>query len=206
MSDDAFIHEPVETGLELLTAAVNKPVELTPAGREALKALVGIKSEHASPSFLAGVARDVAMDIETLDAIIAKHGLTNAQYEFIATHSGFYKQTLLQQVTDWNRLASAQDRLKAQAAAALEAQFPTLAGRMGKPSEKLTDVVEAAKLFAKVAGVDVPAGGAGFSGERFEINIDLGADQRITLRSTPLAEESAGQVGATQILQIAKAA
>lgn len=202
MSDD-FEIEPVETGLELLTAAVK---ELTPEGREALKALVQMKPEFASPSFLAGLARDVAIDIETLDAILVKHGLTHAQYDFIAEHNTFFKQALLQQVADWNQIASAQDRLRAQAAAALEAQFPTIAGRMGKPSEKLADVVEAAKLFAKVAGVDAVAPGAGHSGERFEINIDLGADERITIRSTPLAEESARQVGATQIPQIAKAA
>jgi hypothetical protein len=201
---EGFDIEPVETGLELLTAAVTEG--LTPDGREALKALVQIKPEFASPSFLAGVARDVAMDIETLDAIISRHGLTHAQYDFIAEHNAFYKATLLQQVTEWNKIASAQDRLKAQAAAALEAQFPTIAGRMGKPSEKLADVVEAAKLFAKVAGVDATAPGTGHSGERFEINIDLGADQRITLRSTPLAETSAGQVVANQIPQIAKAA
>ncbi len=209
MSDDGFIHEPVETGLAELTAAVSAEAlvpALTPEGKEALKMLLKMKPEFATASFVAGLARDVAMDIETLDAILYKHGLSHAQYDFLAEHNEFFRQTLVQQTTEWNRLSSSQDRLRAQAAAALEAQFPTLAGRMGKASEKLSDVVEAAKLFAKVAGVDAVAPGARPNGERFEINIDLGADERITIRSTPLAEESAGQVGASEVPALPKAA
>lgn len=206
MSDDDFIHDPVETGFELLTATVSEPVELTAEGREALKVLAGMKEDFASPSFLAQVARDVAMDIETVDAIISRHGLNHAQYDFISKHNEFFKKTLLQQSAEWQKIGSTQDRLKAQAAAALEAQLPTLAGRMGKQSEKLAEVVEAAKLFAKIAGVDAVPQGPGRSGERFEINIDLGADERLTIRSSPIIEGSAEPAGASHLPQIPKAA
>lgn len=196
MSDDGFIHEPVETGFDrVITATVNEPEQLTAEGREAMKALVPFKKEHASPSFLAAVARDIAMDIETLDAILIKHGLTNAQYEYLSNHHDYFKKTLLQQVHEWQSLGSTQARLKAQAAAALEAQLPTLGMRMGQASEKLADAVEAAKLFAKIAGVDTDAGGPRSGGEGFTITIDLGADERLTLRSGQAPGEGAKTVG-----------
>jgi hypothetical protein len=141
------------------------------------------------------------MDVHTVDNVLHKHGLTNAQYEFLATHNNFFKKALLQQVAEWQRLDSTQARLKAEAAAALEEQLPVLASRMGSRSEKLSDAVEAAKLFAKIAGVDTTAGGTNSAGERFTINIDLGADERLTVRSgkDQVSGEGAAQARAITI-------
>lgn len=201
MSDDGFIHDPIETGFDrVITATVNpEPEKLTPEGREAMKALVPFKQEQGSPAFLATLAREIAMDIETVDAILKKHGLSNAQYEYLSNHHEYYKKTLLQQVHEWQSLGSTQARLKAQAAAALEAQLPTLGSRMGQASEKLADAVEAAKLFAKIAGVDTDTGGPRGGGEGFTITIDLGADERLTLRSGQAAGAGAKTVGASTV-------
>jgi hypothetical protein len=177
----AFENELVETGFDLITATVNPG--LTPEGIEALKSLVALPADKATPHFLMAVARELAMDVHTVDNVIAKHGLTHAQYDFLAKHNAFFKQALLQQISEWQRLDSTQARLKAEAAAALEEQLPVLASRMGSRSEKLSDAVEAAKLFAKIAGVDSAPGGTAAAGERFTINIDLGADERLTVRS-----------------------
>lgn len=178
-----FDNELVETGFDLITATVNPDPGLTPEGIEALKALVALPADKSSPQFLMAVARDLAMDVHTADAVIAKHGLSHAQYDFLSKHNAFFKQALLQQVSEWQRLDSTQARLKAESAAALEEQLPVIASRMGSRAEKLSDVVEAAKLFAKIAGVDSTPTGAGSTGERFTINIDLGADERLTVRS-----------------------
>jgi hypothetical protein len=186
-----FENELVDTGFDkLVTATVTAPeppapAGLTPEGLEALKALVALPADKSTPQFLMRVSADFAMDIHTTDAILAKHGLSHAQYEFLSQHNEFFKQALLQQAREWGRLTSTQDRLKAEAAAALEEQLPVIAMRMGQRGEKLGDAVEAAKLFAKIAGVDTSPSGPGTSGERFTINIDLGADERITARSGP---------------------
>jgi hypothetical protein len=178
-----FENELVETGFDLITATVNPPPGLTTEAIEALKALVALPADKATPHFLMAVARELAMDVHTVDNVLHKHGLTNAQYDFLSKHNTFFKQALLQQISEWQRLDSTQARLKAEAAAALEEQLPVLASRMGSRSEKLSDAVEAAKLFAKIAGVDSAPGGANTTGERFTINIDLGAGDKITARS-----------------------
>jgi hypothetical protein len=189
-----FENQLVETGFDLVTATVTEPEALTAEGIEALKSLVNLPADKATPQFLMAVARELAMDVHTVDSVIAKYGLTHAQYDFLATHNTFFKQALLQQVSEWQRLDSTQARLKAESAAALEEQLPKIAARMGSASEKLSDVVEAAKLFAKIAGVDTAPAGAGTAGERFTINIDLGAGDKITARSGP--DPSAGEVAA----------
>jgi hypothetical protein len=61
---------------------------------------------------------------------------------------------------------------------------------MQNKGEGLPGVVEAAKLFAKVAGAGEQKSGGGAPGERFTINIDLGGDQRITVASSPPPEAS----------------
>ena len=82
---------------------------------------------------------------------------------------------------EWNSAMSTPDRIKIQAAAALEDKLPDLAIRMGNKSEGLPGVVEAAKLFAKIAGVGEREMGAVASGERFSIVINLGADEKLTI-------------------------
>ncbi len=167
-----------------VTVAVNQEVIATPGftreGYEAAKALVPMPRDFGVPQMTA-LARDLAMDLLTVDAAIHKHGLSNAQYELLRDYNEYFKKTLAQQAAEWQGIGSTQDRLRAQAAAALEEQLPVLASRMGKQSEKLIETVEAAKLFAKIAGVDGDAARTGGGGERFTINIDLGADTRLIL-------------------------
>ncbi len=173
-----------------VTAAVTPPSPgLTKEGREAAKALVPMPLDFGVPQMTA-LARDLAMDLYTVDVILNKHRLNNAQFEFLRENNEYFKSTLVQQANEWQGVKSTQDRLRAQAAAALEEQLPTLASRMGKQSEKLADTVEAAKLFAKIAGVDAVPAGAHTTGERFTINIDLGADARIIVGAGAAPQES----------------
>lgn len=203
MSDD-FIHELVETGFErIITATVNDAAAgqpLTAEAKDALKAFVPFKPEQTTPTFLVSVARDIAIDVDQLSTTLKKHNLTEAQYDYLAHHNEFFKKALVQQAHEWQSLSSTQARLKAQAAAALETQLPTIASRMGQASEKLADVVEAAKLFAKIADVDrTDANGPRAGGEGFTITIDLGADDRLTLRSGQAPGEGTKTVGASTV-------
>lgn len=179
--DDLFLTgEYVETGL--VTAAVTKPAEpvgLTPEGKEAMKALLVFKD--ITMGQLTALAREIAQDLYPLPQLLAKHAITQNQYEFLCEHNEYFKNTLASECKDWQSIASTEKRVRMQALAALEDKMPNIASRMGQAAEKLGDVVEAAKFFAKVANVDTSVPGAGGGSGGFTISIDLGADTRITI-------------------------
>jgi hypothetical protein len=116
-----------------------------------------------------------------LPQLLSKHGITQTQYDFLIEHNDYFKNTLASECKDWQSIASTEKRVRLQALAALEDKMPSIANRMGQAAEKLGDVVEAAKFFAKVANVDSTTGGAAGGGAGFTISIDLGADTRITI-------------------------
>lgn len=128
-----------------------------------------------SPVDLAKLARAVAQDISLLSTILEKHGLTESQYGFLEKHNAYFRSTLEQEIKNWQSIKSTEARLRLQAQAALESQMPTLAARMD--TAKLGEAVEAAKLLARIAGVDAVQGAPSAAGERFTINIDIGAGQ-----------------------------
>lgn len=190
MSDTWATDTPVDTGFGEFTAAVNPeappiapvpaPIGLTPEGLDALRGMIALPKEFG-PVQMVALARDLAINLNSIGTILINHKLTNAQYEFLRDHNEFFQNALKQQATEWQGVKSTADRLKIEAQAALEEQMPVIASRMGSRGEKLIDTVEAAKFFAKVAGVDGDAQGARRGGEGFTITIDLGSDQRLTI-------------------------
>lgn len=199
MSDPTeFTDEPIETGLVTATVTEPSPVELTPEAIQAAKALVNLP--EISPVTLAQLAREIAQDIGMLPAILQKHKLTQPQYDFLEKHNSFFRSILTNEIKNWQSIKSTEVRLRLQAQAALEQQMPVIANRMGNAAEKLGDCVEAFKSIARIAGVDTPQSGPVNAGERFQINIDLGADTRITIGAPPAspARPDADSAGAIQ--------
>lgn len=209
-----FGDEHVETGFDdpEITAAVTTPEErelvasepeaeakgLTEAGLDALKAMVALPADFGPPQMVA-LARDLAKNIHPLGTILTNHKLSNAQYEFLRDHNQFFQDALKQLSSEWQGIKSTAERLKHEALAALEEQLPVIASRMGKLSEKLIDTVEAAKLVAKIAGVDSGPAGGNASGERFTISIDLGADTRIVVGNESGAQQGSQAAAASAI-------
>lgn len=195
--------EKLDTGLVTAAVTAGEPVKLTSEGKEAAKGLLNLK-DVAFP-ILAALARDLAQDIIPLPVLLNKHGLTQNQYDFLAENNEFFKNTLAQECRDWQSISSTEKRLRLQALAALEDKLPTLANRMGSAAEKLGDVVEAAKFFARVAAVDAPANGGAAGGSGFTISIDLGADTRITIGDTSGGAPAADQSGAGPVPKVIEA-
>lgn len=156
---------------------------LTAAGVQAAKALVALPSLDA-PS-LAKLAREMAMDIKERHVVLKDYGLNDTQYEFLEANNEFYRAALQAACTEWHAPLSTPERIKVEAAAILEDALPGLGARMQNKAEGLPGVIEAAKLFAKVAGVGERDAAGAAPGERFTINIDLGGDQKIVVASTP---------------------
>lgn len=179
--------QPCETSSDVnAPSTTSASTILSAAGVQAAKSLVQLPDK--SPSELARLARDFAMDIKERHVILQEHKLTETQYDFIVAHNEFYQAALHAACIEWHAPLSTPERIKVEAAAILEDSLIGLGARMQNKSEGLPGVIEAAKLFAKVAGVGERESGPGAPGERFTINIDLGGGKTITAQSSPAPE------------------
>lgn len=138
-----------------------------------------------TPVELVKLAREVAMDIKDLSVVLAHYKLTQEQYDHLAKNHEFFKQALHVSVIEWNSALTTPERIKLESAAILEDALPGLGARMANAAEGLPGVVEAAKLFAKIAGLGEKEQGNSAPGEKFTIKIDLGGDHRIIKDVTP---------------------
>jgi len=170
------------------------PVTLTEDGKQAMKSLVRLPDIPYST--LAQLARDIAMDIKEHHVVLTAHNLTQAQYDYLEAHNEFYIAALKAACIEWHAPLSTQERIKLEAAAILEDSLPGLGSRLQNTREQLPGVVEAAKLFAKIAGVGERDAGPSTPGERFVINIDLGAGQKTVISTGPAPQQIASGAGA----------
>lgn len=170
---------------DIVTATVTNEIAaaeepgLSSDGKQALKSLLQLPALGYAE--LARLARDVAMDIKERHVVLADHKLTEAQYDYLEKYNEFYLAALKAACVEWHAPLSTQERIKIEAAAILEDSLPGLGARLQNRSEGLPGVVEAAKLFAKIASVGEREAGAAAPGERFTINIDLGGDTRVSV-------------------------
>jgi hypothetical protein len=142
---------------------------------------------------IAALAREKAMDVRTEEVVLRSAGITKGQFETFVIVNPLYKRAYETFVMEWESALSTNKRIAIEAAAALEDSLPYLGLRMIDDKEQLNQVVEAAKLFAKLAGAgEVKEGPA--AGERYVINITTGSDQQTitkTIEAVPVAQETA---------------
>jgi hypothetical protein len=131
-----------------------------------------------TPSNLAALAREVAMDIKPLPDILKVYKLSEDDYLKISKIP-FYCKALEAAAIEWNSALSTHDRIRIEAAAIMEDAMPGLSARMKSRDEALPAAIEAGKLFAKLAGLGEVNKAVAGSGEKFQITIDLGSDRRL---------------------------
>lgn len=189
------VSAPISEMPQRAAQAVTAPVTLSPAAVQAAKSLVGLppKLDYVE---LTKLAREIAMDIKERHVILREYGLTQTHYDFLDTHNEFFRAALAAACAEWHSPMSTPERLRVEAAAILEDSLPGLGARMQTKAEGLPGVIEAAKLFAKIAGVGERAVSDQIAGERFTINIDLGGDQKISVSTAPGTKPSAASVEA----------
>lgn len=124
---------------------------------------------------MAALAREIAMDIREHHVVLKEYGVNQNQYDFLL-ETPFFKRALETAIIEWNSATSTPERIRLEAAAILEDALPHLGARMQRLSEGLPGIVEAGKLFAKIAGLDNSDKNAAAPGERFRITINLGGD------------------------------
>ena len=197
IADGAAVWKEPEasSAAEPITAAVNPG--LTTAGKDAAKVLIQLpEMTHGA---LASLAREIAMDIKTHDSILLMYKLSNAQYEYLKEYNDFFKAALHSCAIEWHSALTTPERIKIEAAAALEDAMPRLSARMVNIAEGLPGVTEVAKLFAKIAGVGEREQGQGAPGERFTISINLGGDEKLVVSSKDVTPPRPAQISSSAI-------
>lgn len=129
---------------------------------------------------LAALARELAMAIRDEADILNEYQITAVDYDVIKTNPQFIK-IFEGFVTEWNSAINTPERVRIEAAAALEQAMPKLFARMGNKNEALNHVVEVAKFFARAAGIGEVKNAATQQGEKFMISINLGADTKMVI-------------------------
>jgi len=123
---------------------------------------------------LVKLAREIAMDIQPLKAILKQHSISDERWAEIQLSSKF-NALLSSEVETWQTALNTHERVKLKSASMLEEWLPTLNTRMSSADEALPAVIEAGKMLARIAGLGVPGDiTAGGVGERFVINISMG--------------------------------
>lgn len=122
---------------------------------------------------MAALAREMAWNIRAPADNLKTFGITQEQFDHFVLTNAFYKRAFEVFVLEWESAKSTNQRLAVKSAAALEDRMPEIAARMGDKKEALSGVIEAAKLFAKLAGAGEQKQDVA-PGEKFTININLG--------------------------------
>jgi hypothetical protein len=150
------------------------------------------------PTLLAGIAHEIAWDIDSLPNILQKYGLSQHEFEARIQTNEFYKRILDKAIDEWHKADSTERRLQMKARVALELNMHHIVNRIKDASEPLNSVTQAGKLIAEIGnlvGVNKPAASA--TGEKVVINIDLsGKKLRYEKDVTPI--ESTGAVAQIQ--------
>ena len=142
---------------------------------------------------LAKLARELVMNMREKAVVLTEYALTEDQFQSYIVPNPFFKRVLENYTIEWNSAGSTHQRLRVQAATALEESLIGIAVRMNSKDETLPAVVETAKLFAKIAEVGETAKPAGHN-EKFSITINLGEDTKLQFEKdvtpvTPLIEQ-----------------
>jgi hypothetical protein len=148
---------------------------------------------------LSQLAREMAMNLKPKDHIIHDYKLSQVQYDFLEAHNEFYREAFRAACAEWHAPMSTQERIKVEAAAILEDSLLGIGARMQNKGEGLPGVIEAAKLFAKIAEVGERGSGSPSGGERVTINIDLGGDTKVSVAVAPAPQADVSQSGVRAI-------
>lgn len=130
-------------------------------------------------AILLKLAREIAMDMRTVEEILETHKVTAAQWDAIKG-TALFQNYLQQCVLEWQSAINTQERVKVKAMAFVEEALPEFYARAHDPNENLNAKVEVLKTVARFAGVGGSVDG-GVVGEKFSITINLGADHQLRI-------------------------
>lgn len=125
------------------------------------------------------LAREIAMDMRTVEEVLKVHQVTAAEWEHISK-SEMFQNYLRQCVEEWNSAVNTAERVKLKSMAFVEEALPEFFARAHDPEETLNSKVEVLKTVARFAGVGGSVDGA-LAGEKLSVTINLGADHQLKI-------------------------
>ena len=123
---------------------------------------------------LAKLAHELANETLNPTSVCAAYGITVAQYKQHIEPNPYFKRVYEAALIEWASTTSTVKRIKIRSAAMLEAALLSLSERMVDKNEALPAAIQAATMFAKLAGAGEEKPQVG-SGERFTISINIGS-------------------------------
>lgn len=152
-------------------------------------------AEHR-PSFndvtLLKLAREIAMDLNTIDEILKTHEIDANQWETISNSPAF-KSLLASEVEAWESATNTAERVRLKSLSFVEEALSEFYARVHDPREPLSAKTEVLKTVSRFAGI----GGTvdtGMVGEKVSVTINLGADQQLKIEKTLPGKVIEGEV------------
>lgn len=140
---------------------------------------VTVKTPSFNDVTLLKLAREIAMDMRSLDDILELHDVKREDWEQIAKLERF-QNYLRQCIEEWNSATNTQERVRLKSLAFVEEALPEFYARAHDPNENLNAKVEVLKTVARFAGVGGNVDTGGIS-ERLSVTINLGTDQQLKI-------------------------
>jgi hypothetical protein len=138
-----------------------------------------VPSKKFSDLTLVKLAREVAMNIQSIETILEANQIDIETWENIKVHPKF-NQYLESETSSWNSAINTHERVKLKSAAVIEDWLPEAYARMHDASENLNAKTELGKLVARLAGMGLTNTNiTDGSGERFSVTINLGNDAQL---------------------------
>lgn len=136
-------------------------------------------SKYSLHQKLISLAREIAMDMKELPAILTELSITPEQFDKIKS-SKVFQHVLAEEVANWGSALNTQERVKLKSQAMIEMSLEEFYARMHDAKEPLNAKVELLKTLAKIGGVDTTKSEQA-AGERFMVTINMGADHKLVV-------------------------
>lgn len=143
-----------------------------------MNAIAQIPDAPVEDGMYVQLAREIAMDIDTIESILLRARVTETQWNEIKENA-YFQQLLKSAVQEWQGASNTAERVKLKALACIEVAMPEFFARMHDKSEALPAKVKSLEVFANLAGMSKGNVQAAGPGERFSVTINLGQDQQL---------------------------
>jgi hypothetical protein len=128
--------------------------------------------------FMVRLAREIAMDLRPLDAILELNGVSHAEFERIKVNP-YFTRVLINEKENWEAAANTKQRVELKAAAIVEEFLPELYRRLVDPKEDLLKVVKGLEHASRLAKMGHDKDGSVDPTDKVVITINMGADAKL---------------------------
>jgi hypothetical protein len=141
--------------------------------------VTALLSVYAQETVYLRLAREIAMDHNSIETILNNHQINSNEYERIKEDPRFQRM-LAAEIEAWNSAGNTLERTKLKAGALIEEWLPEANARIHDRSEALNAKSEIVKTLVRIAGMGLDrANIEGAAGEKFSVTINLGGDQKL---------------------------